>query len=199
MGDDESNMRRRAFVAALAVGSAGCLGRAGPGTDGPTESGTDSERTPATDTPTRTVEPAKQTVPQSNPEAESPVETYRLGDGPPSGAQAHELVVWRDGPVRPVTVEVSAPATDLAVSPTTQVDPGAYLLFELTERVDYEVAVHVKGGTWYGFDIAASYVDCNDSRTTVRVPESEPVEYGTFTTDMGCSVTVSSPVADGTE
>ncbi|QLH83920.1 hypothetical protein [Halosimplex pelagicum] len=191
-------MRRRALLAGLAAGSAGCLGRTGPGTDGPTDSGTDSERTPAGDTATRTVEPAEQKIPQSDPEAESPDETYRLGDGPPSGAQAHELVVWRDGPVRPVTVEVSAPAADIAVSPTPQLEPGAYLLFELTERVDYEVAVHVKGGTWYGFDIAASYVDCNDSRTTVRAPESEPVEYGTFSTSMACSVgTASTAGGDG--
>ncbi|WP_436906540.1 hypothetical protein [Halosimplex marinum] len=187
-------MRRRAFVAALALGSVGCLGRPGPGTGGPTDDGTDAERT----SPTRTVEPAEQEAPQSDPEAESPDETYRLGDGPPSGAEAHELVVYRDGPVRPVTVEVSAPAADIDISPTPQLEPGAYLLFELTERVDYEVAVHVKGGTWYGFDIAASYVDCNDSRTTVRVPDSEPVGYGTFTTSMACSVgTASEPTADG--
>jgi hypothetical protein len=191
-------MRRRAFVAALALGSAGCLGRTGSGDDGSTDDGTGAERPSPSDRMTRTVEPAEQEAPQPDPEGESPVETYRLGDGPPSGAQAHELVVWRDGPVRPVTVEVSAPAADIAVSPTPQLEPGAYLLFELTERVDYEVAVHVKGGTWYGFDIAASYVDCNDSRTTVRVPESEPVEYGTFTTSMACSVgTASEPTADG--
>jgi len=185
-------MRRRALLSALALGLTGCLGLRSRTADE-----TDSDTTPATDTTTRTVEPAEQRAPQSDPEAESPDETYRLGDGPPSGAQAHELVVWRDGPVRPVTVEVSAPAADIAVSPTPQLEPGAYLLFELTERVDYEVAVHVKGGTWYGFDIPASYVDCNDSRTTVRVPESEPVEYGTFSTDVGCSITVSSPAADG--
>ncbi|WP_436932392.1 hypothetical protein [Halosimplex halobium] len=190
-------MRRRAFVAALAFGSAGCLGLAGRDADGSPDDGMESDPTPATDARTRTVEPAEQRVPQSDPEAESPDETYRLGDGPPSGAQAHELVVWRDGPVRPVTVEVSAPAADIAVSPTPQLEPGAYLLFELTERVDYEVAVHVKGGTWYGFDIAANYVDCNDSRTTVRVPESEPVEYGTFTTSMACSVGTASTSDDG--
>lgn len=180
-------MRRRALLSALAVGSTGCLGLAGRDADGPTDDGTDSGSTPATDARTRTVEPAEQKVPQSDPEAESPDETYRLGDGPPSGAEAHELVVWRDGPVRPVTVEVSAPAADIAVSPTPQLEPGAYLLFELTERVDYEVAVHVKGGTWYGFDIPADYVDCNVSRTTVRVPESEPVEYGTVSTMVACA------------
>ena len=195
-------MRRRAFLTALAIGSAGCLGRATPddgeAADGEAADGESTdERTNAVETPTAgsdepSVEPAEQGVPGSGPEAESSVETVRVGDGPPSGAQPHGLVVWRDGPVRPVIVEISSPDADIDVSRTTQLEPGEYLRFELTERVDYEITVFETGRTRYRFDLSSSMVDCNASTTTVRVPESGPVEYGTISTMMACqTVTVS--------
>jgi|GEM_PF-2450604 len=186
-------MRRRAFLTALAAGSAGCLGRAMPGDGGrtPDDGGStdgeaDVDGTPTADPDDSSIEPAEQGVPDSGPEAESPVETVPVGDGPPSGAQPHELIVWRDGPPRPVVVDISSPDADIAVSRATQLDRGEYLRFELAERVDYEIVVRQKGRTRYGFDLASSTVDCNASTTTARVPESGAVEYGTVSTMVAC-------------
>jgi len=202
-------MKRRAFVTALALGSTGCLNTTTQGeTRGTSDGdGTDESDTPPnggetdtrtqTDTVSESVEPADQRVLETSPPAEEAVETVRVGDGPGEDVQPHGLVVWNDGPKRAITTTVRAPGQGSETSRTTMLGEGQYLAFELTEQVDYEITVGVDGGTRYGIELSESMVDCNASTSTVRVPESGPVEYETVSTMLSCSpVTVTTSSGD---
>jgi len=202
-------MKRRTFVTALALGPTGCLnttthGEArntsdGGGTDesGTPPNGGDPDTRTQTGTTSGSVEPAEQRVLEASPPVEEAVETVRVGDGPGDDVQPHGLVVWNDGPKRAITTTVRAPGEGLEPSRTTTLGEGQYLVFELTEQVDYEITVSVDGGTRYGIELSESMVDCNASRTTVRIPGSGPVEYETVSTMLDCSpVTVTTSSGD---
>ncbi|MFB6151342.1 MAG: hypothetical protein ABEJ40_06005 [Haloarculaceae archaeon] len=201
-------MHRRAVLRALpvaAAGAAGCLGLQSGGTDVRTRTDGDRQESRDADDGDRTADhPDDPTtddpddgsgVVEFDPGDGEPVATVRVGDGTErEGVRPHAVVVWNEGPERDVTASVRAASGSPSVERPLTLARGEYVLFELTERVDYRVTVRIGDGTTHEFRVPESFVDCNHSRTTVRIPAEGPIEHSTLSTTMLCrTLTVDGP------
>lgn len=184
-------MDRRGFLAAAAgCAVSGCLGAPGDGTTAGdaavANGGTGTERSLG-DRPAK--QSAVETVKPEATDGRDPVVTATVGDGvgPLRGnRKPHALVVWNDGPEREVGVRVRGSAGGPDYDWSGTIPEGATLSLELTERTPHRVVVGVAGETDYWLDLSADLVDCNHSRTTVRIAPDGSVSYGTVSTTMGC-------------
>lgn len=182
-------MRRRTVLVALAATTTGCLDavRAREDSSDDDERGrTGTDPGPSTPTPTVDGRLAEQDIVEFDPGNRTAVERVQVGDDTPSDrVNAHDVVVWNDGEERRIRIVVHG-GSDLRIERTVSLSADGFVAFSLTQQVPYRISVGVVDGPAYGFRLPADLVDCNSSRTTVRVPPDGPVQYSTLSTAVAC-------------
>jgi len=189
-------MRRRRFIAVAGTTLfGGCLSRTASDGTGANE----SESNTQTETDSTQFLPSNATEAVQSIEAidgfsaregpEDPFETATVGDGVDSeNNQPHQLVVWNDGGKRVLDVFVQGGSDGPEYESHREVPADGYLRLELTEQVQYTVTAGTEGTGLATFTLGPDVVDCNDSRTVVRVASDGSVSYSTMSTTMACGL-----------
>ena len=184
-------MRRRKFLAGAATIPlfGGCLSASG---DLHATQTTSDEGTRATMTTTSVERGGRPAATENvrmsfDEDAHEQFDRFTVGDGVETdGRKPHDVVVWNDGPERAIDVLVRGEGESPTFDRRLTFPANEYLRLKLTERVEYLVAVGVDGKPEYDFDLSDGLVDCNSSKTTVRVAENGQVSYVTVSTAMAC-------------